>query len=258
VNDKLAIVFEDEHCLALAKPPGQFTQGTWAPAGERTLEIAVREYLNPHDPGAAYLGIVHRLDRPTSGILLWAKTVKTARRLSALFEQRAVIKEYWAIVELKGAAAASARQHAEGAESSAAGVQVWSDWLTRANEVGVVAAVNPRTPGAREAVTHWRFGAAESLPPQCAWLQLWPQTGRTHQLRIQAALRGMPVAGDAAYGATQTFPVVNGIALHAQSIQFRHPITGKDMALVAPAPSSWAASGMIVPDRIERPDRSRA
>ena len=89
-------MFEDDHCLAVAKPPGQFTQGTWAPAGEITLETAVRQYLHPADPRSVYLGIVHRLDRPTSGLLLWAKTMKAARRLSAQFERRAVIKEYWA------------------------------------------------------------------------------------------------------------------------------------------------------------------
>ena len=70
MNQPLAILYEDAHCLAVVKPPGQFTQGTWAPPGEITLETAVRHYLDPGDPGSVYLGIVHRLDRPTSGVLI--------------------------------------------------------------------------------------------------------------------------------------------------------------------------------------------
>ncbi|MFI5457852.1 MAG: RluA family pseudouridine synthase [Isosphaerales bacterium] len=251
MNQHLAIVFEDDHCLALAKPAGQFTQGTWAPAGEMTLETAVRQYLDPAAPSSVYLGIVHRLDRPTSGLLLWAKTMKAARRLSAQFERRAVIKEYWGIVELTRAATASESvEGTEHVESDPAGVQVWSDWLTRANELGVASAVTAGTPGAREAVTRWRFAAATSLPPRCAWLRLWPQTGRTHQLRIQAARRGMPVVGDSSYGSSLPFPMPHGIALHSRSVRFRHPVTGIETTLVAPLPSSWAAGGMILPDPV--------
>jgi len=247
VNQHLAIVFEDDHCLALAKPPGQFTQGAWAPAGEMSLETAVRQYLDPADPRSAYLGIVHRLDRPSSGLLLWAKTLKAARRLSAQFHGRVVIKEYWAIVELGGAATApEIDAGSEQVTGEPAGLRVWRDWLTRANESGVVRAVEPRAPGAREAVTRWRLAAATALPADCAWLRLWPQTGRTHQLRIQAARRGMPIVGDSSYGSTLTFPSPQGIALHSRSLQFRHPITGIEMTLVAPLPSSWAAGGIIL------------
>ena len=76
--------------------------GPWAPPGEQTLEQEVREYLDPADPSSVYLGIVHRLDRPVSGLLVWAKTAKSARRLSQQFERRRVEKEYWAIVEETG------------------------------------------------------------------------------------------------------------------------------------------------------------
>ena len=166
MNQQLAIVFEDDHCLAVAKPPGQFTQGTWAPAGETTLETAVRQYLEPADPGSAYLGIVHRLDRPSSGLLLWAKTLKAARRLSAQFERRAVSKEYWAVVELTAATTRS--ELGPGSEQVAGDspdIRVWNDWLTRANELGVASAVEPRRPGAGEAVTHWRRGGQSRCRP---------------------------------------------------------------------------------------------
>ena len=86
----LRILLEDEHCLAVFKPAGQLTQGTWAPPGETTLEQDVRRHLNPGAPETAYVGIVHRLDRPVSGVLLWAKTPKAARRLAGQFEKRQV------------------------------------------------------------------------------------------------------------------------------------------------------------------------
>ena len=97
--DLLDVLFEDEHCLAVVKPAGQFVQGGWAPPGESTLEQVVRRHLDPQDPGSVYVGIVHRLDRPVSGVLLWAKTSKAARRLSSQFQRRTAVKEYWAIVE---------------------------------------------------------------------------------------------------------------------------------------------------------------
>src|SRR3954470_4639951 len=104
----LDVLYEDEHCLALVKPAGQFTQGSWAPPGEQTLEQAVRDYLAPANPGSAYVGIVHRLDRAVSGVLLWAKNPRSARRLSGQFERRSVRKEYWGIVEPSSLAALEA------------------------------------------------------------------------------------------------------------------------------------------------------
>src|SRR5215217_432331 len=93
----LSLLFEDAHCLAVAKPAGLLTQGR--PGGEPTLEDAVRRHLDPGDPWSAYLGTVHRLDRPVSGVVLWAKTPRSARRLAAGFAAREAVKEYWAIVE---------------------------------------------------------------------------------------------------------------------------------------------------------------
>jgi 23S rRNA pseudouridine1911/1915/1917 synthase len=232
----IVILHEDPHCLAVVKPPGQFTQGTWAPPGEITLETAVRQYLNPGDPRAVYLGIVHRLDRPTSGLLIWAKTIKAAQRLSAQFERRRVDKEYWAIVE--------SRPENAGRDI---GEETWVDWLTRADAKGVVSTAPAHTFGAREAITKVRFEATGSLAPQFNWLRLWPQTGRTHQLRVQAAVRRMPILGDSAYGSTIPYPLARGIALHARALSLKHPITGVAMTLVAPLPSTWADGGIALP-----------
>jgi 23S rRNA pseudouridine1911/1915/1917 synthase len=236
ISTPLVVLFEDEHCLAVVKPPGQFTQGEWAPPGEITLETAVRQYIDPGEPGSVYVGIVHRLDRPTSGLLIWAKTPKAARRLSAQFERRRVVKEYWAIVE---SSAPTTRAH--GAE------ETWTDWLTHADARGVVSIASARAAGAREAVTRVRFEEAPSLASRFAWLRLWPQTGRTHQLRVQTAVRGLPIVGDLAYGAIDSSAIAPGVALHARSLTFNHPITGTAITLVAPLPATWPEAGIALP-----------
>lgn len=208
LNDSLSILFEDDHCLALDKPAGQFSQGPWAPEGEITLETAVRLYLDRADPHSVYLGFVHRLDRPTSGVILWAKTEKAARRLATQFEKRSARKEYWAIVESAATQGESDGTTPAGVATTNTGLpvgeQVWRDWLTRADQTGRVSAVCEGAPGAREAVTRVCVNDAVSgLPRGCCWLKLWPQTGRTHQLRIQAARRGTPIVGDVIYGAAR-------------------------------------------------------
>ncbi len=234
MNPSLVILHEDSDCLAVAKPAGQFTQGTWAPPGEMTLESAIRHHLNPDDPESVYLGIVHRLDRPTSGVLIWAKTPKAARRLSSQFEKRRVVKEYWAIVAPAGPdVEAISTPAGEAAEES------WCDWLTRPSETGLARVVEPGTPRSREAVTLVRRAPEGALRAGCIWLKLWPQTGRTHQLRVQAAARGMPILGDIEYGSTTTFGPPHAIALHARSLRIQHPILQAPMVLVAPVPAEW-------------------
>lgn len=251
VNASLAILFEDAHCLAVCKPPGQFTLGTFALPGECTLEDAVRRYLNPGMPRSVYLGIVHRLDRVSSGVVLWAKTPKAARRLSQQFERRQVQKEYWAVVEAHPRPADPATDSDLPAVPRAlagdpAGEWIWSDWLTRAHPSGRVRVEKPGTPGAREAVTRVRRGAEVFLPPETAWLRLFPLTGRTHQLRAQAGARGMPILGDATYGARRSFGPPHAIALHARSLSARHPILGTALLLCAPLPEAWSSQGIVL------------
>jgi 23S rRNA pseudouridine1911/1915/1917 synthase len=245
VSAPLAILYEDPDCLAVVKPAGQFTQGTWAPPGESTLEQAVRHHLDPDRPDAVYLGIVHRLDRPTSGVLIWAKTTKAARRLSAQFEGRRVQKQYWALVDdPRGGDDRATEPPIPGGDSDSTAVhgdETWSDWLTRTGRTGLACLVAPETPGARRAVTRVRREAAGMRPGGVAWLRLWPETGRTHQLRAQAAARGMPILGDSEYGSKATFGPPHAIALHARSLQVRHPILQTPMTLVAPIPRAWRA-----------------
>ncbi|MDR3621489.1 MAG: RluA family pseudouridine synthase [Paludisphaera borealis] len=242
----LDVVFEDEHCLAVVKPAGQFTQGTWAPPGETTLEQDVRRRLNPAAPESAYVGIVHRLDRPVSGVLIWAKNPKAARRLASQFEKRQAIKEYWAIVEVaSGSDAPAPFPSASGSPIFPSTEAVWEDWLIPADQAGVVRSVREGDRGARRAVTRVVRDEAERSPENCAWLRLWPETGRTHQLRVQAAKRGMPILGDAIYGSRR--PFTPGVALHARSLQVRHPTLSTPLVLVAPLPGSWGEQGIVIP-----------
>src|SRR5256714_5146691 len=119
---KLEVLFEDNHCLAVVKPAPLLTQGV--PPGIPTLESLAKEYLKEkyHKPGNVYLGIPHRLDRPVSGVVLFARNSKAAQRLAEQFQERQVVKNYWAAVEI---AAAGAPPPTEG---------VWEDWLLKVAE----------------------------------------------------------------------------------------------------------------------------
>jgi 23S rRNA pseudouridine1911/1915/1917 synthase len=240
------ILFEDEHCVAVVKPAGQFPLGVWAPPGESTLESVVRRYLDATNPRAVYLGIVHRLDRATSGVLIWAKTPKAARRLSSQFEERRAIKEYWAVVAPPAAAQSpDARAAAPWSQPGASFADAWVDFLTRPDRTGVVRVAPESTRGAREAITELAAGTAVAVPAGCLSLTLWPKTGRAHQLRVQAAARGTPIIGDAVYGSDRPFDPPHAIALHARRLRVRHPITGVELELCAPVPIAWAQQGII-------------
>jgi 23S rRNA pseudouridine1911/1915/1917 synthase len=223
----LEVLFEDAHLLVVNKPAGLSTQAP--PIAGATLEAAVRAHLCPEDPAGVYVGTVHRLDRPVSGVVLWARTPKAARRLSQQFAARRAIKEYWAIVE--GAPAPID--------------DLWEDWLYFDDTgLGRVQVVAPGTPRARPARTRVHLGRARALPDSCSWLRLWPETGRTHQLRIQAASRRLPILGDRQYGSDRDFP--EGIALHARSLTISHPARDQRLTFEAPLPRAWGEAGIVL------------
>jgi 23S rRNA pseudouridine1911/1915/1917 synthase len=221
----LTVLWEDPYGLAVAKPAGLLTQGP--PGGEDTLEAQVRRHLRPEDPASVYLGTVHRLDRPVSGVVLWAKTPKAARRWAEQFARRSAQKEYWAIVEAEGVAGLLATSG------------TWDDRLTSPDALGRARVVaESEGAGASRALTRFEVGVGKVVPEGLAWLKLRPETGRTHQLRAQAAARGMPIVGDSTYGSTRDFP--EGIALHARSLTVEHPIVRRSIAFEAPLPASWS------------------
>jgi 23S rRNA pseudouridine1911/1915/1917 synthase len=214
----LEILFEDNHCIAVDKPVG--VPATHFQGREETLDRAVKEYLKEkyQKPGNVFLGIVHRLDKPVSGVMLFARTSKAAARLSEQFRQGTIEKVYWAIVEGEVASQAGSLE----------------DWLHRDREAGRVEVVEPREPGSRQALLHFtRRGSHGGL----TWLEIRPQTGRTHQLRVQLAHHGHPIYGDAKYGSIRTFG--GGIALHARSLTFLHPVRYEPITLTSELPKKW-------------------
>jgi 23S rRNA pseudouridine1911/1915/1917 synthase len=225
MSDPLTILYEDNHCLAVVKPAPLLTQG---PPGIPTLEAMVKAYLKERyqKPGNVYLGIPHRLDRPVSGVIVFARNTKAAQRLAEQFQQRKVRKVYWALVE-------GDVPDAEGR---------WEDRILKKQEEARSEVVTAERPGAKRAISRFRRlwkGEEGSL------LEVEPETGRMHQIRVQTAARGWPVRGDVIYGARQPFgPPADlardrVIALHARELTFLHPIRFEPITLVAPLPACW-------------------
>lgn len=214
----LDILYEDNHCIAVVKPSG--VASTHYEGRDETLDRAVKDYLKTkyNKPGNVFLGIVHRLDKPTSGVLLFARTSKAAARLAEQFRQGSVEKTYWAIVEGE-------------VQRSAGSLE---DWLLKNRDKGRVDVVEPRTKGARQALLHYQRRAVHG---GLTWLEVRPQTGRTHQLRVQLAHHDYPIYGDAKYGAIHTFG--KAIGLHARSLTFLHPIRNEPLTLTAEVARPW-------------------
>jgi len=215
VLPELDILYEDNHCLAVAKPGGCLS--THFQGKEETIDRAVKQYLKTkHDkPGNVFLGIVHRLDRLVSGVLLFARTSKGAARLAKQFREGSVEKVYWAIVE--------------GDLDKTAGTL--EDWLIKNEKTHHVEVVEPRTRGSRQALLHFQKRGEHG---DLTWLEVRPQTGRTHQLRVQLAHLGHPIYGDARYGSIHTFE--KAIALHARSLTFLHPVRYEPITLTSDVP----------------------
>lgn len=233
------ILGERSGVVAIAKPAGLPTQ---APPGIASAESWLRGRL----PSGAYLGIPHRLDRAVSGVLLLAVTPRAARQLSRQFERRVVEKRYVAIVGLGPGAEASLP--ADGTE------RVWSDRIAKLPDQARAVIVSAADPTGRAAET--LVSCAGRLPPcgargdtRAAVLCLRPGTGRMHQLRVQAASRGMPILGDALYGGG-AFAGGEGerrerpVALHARGIRYLDPDLGDAAEILAPFPDFWPAEAV--------------
>jgi 23S rRNA pseudouridine1911/1915/1917 synthase len=214
----LDVLYEDNHCLAVAKPAG--VPSAHYAGREETVDRLVKQYLKTkyHKPGNVFLGIVHRLDRPVSGVLLFARTSKAAARLAEQFREGTVDKVYWAVVEGEVGRTAGSLE----------------DWLRKDEAAGRVNVVEPREPGARQALLHYQSRASHG---GLTWLEVRPQTGRTHQLRVQLAHHGHPVYGDTKYGSVYTFD--DRIALHARALTFLHPVRYEPVTLTAEVPRPW-------------------
>ncbi len=218
----LDVLHVDNHVIAVAKPAGVPT----APdaSGDPSLLDLAREWVRIEfeKPGAAFLGLVHRLDRPVSGVVVFARTSKGAARLSAQFRERATRKVYWGVVAGRPA-------QREG---------LVEQWLVKDERANRVRAAPSGSAGAKQARTRWRVlaeGATRTL------VELVPETGRAHQLRAACATLGLPLLGDLKYGATEPLPDAS-IALHARRLEIAHPTSGERLVLEAAPPrlAAWA------------------
>lgn len=223
----------DRACLAVAKPAGLLTQ---APLGIDSLQRRVEAWLaqQSEQRGKVYLGIVHRLDRPVSGVILFARNVRAARRLSEQFQGRLVRKKYLALVE--------GRPVPDAGE--------WTDFLAKVEGEARSVLVPQGDPAGRLAILRYRV--CRVLADRTL-LEIELETGRTHQIRVQCACRGHPLVGDTLYGAQTLFgpatddPRQRWIALHAFQLTFRHPISRQTLTVTAPLPPAWQAVGVLAP-----------
>ena len=226
------ILYDEGPCLAVFKPAGLLTQ---APAGIDSLETRIKEFVKQREgkTGNVYLGVPHRLDRPVSGVLLVARHVRACRRLSEQFEARQVRKTYWACV----------------AGQVAPESGVWEDYLRKIPGEARVEVAPADHADARLAILRYRtLGAV----PGGSWLEIELETGRTHQIRVQAASRGHAILGDAHYGSGTPFGPqhedarLRAIALHARAIAFHHPMTHDPVCVTAPLTTDWQPLGLAI------------
>ena len=213
---QIVVLYEDNHCLALSKPAGLLTMGDRT--GEPSLVDAARDYLRRkyNKPGNVFVGVVHRLDRPVSGVILFARTSKGASRLSEQFRARTVKKGYLALVQ--------------GTVSPAEGIL--EDHLQKDSRRNVVSVVDDDA--GQRSVLAYRVVRRRG---RFTLVEIRPQTGRSHQIRVQLASRGWPIAGDAKYGSR--VPARGFIALHAASLEFDHPVSKQRMMVSAELPGNW-------------------
>jgi 23S rRNA pseudouridine1911/1915/1917 synthase len=226
------LLFDSGPLFAVWKPPGLATQ---APPQFPSLELEMRDWLRAREgkTGNVYLGVPHRLDRPVSGVILFTRHDRAARSVSRQLERRTVRKVYWACV-------AGFVTPEEG---------TWTDHLRKIYGRPQTEVVAADAEGAQIAVLRYRtlgrIVAAEGVP--ATWLEIELETGRTHQIRVQAGSRGHAVLGDSAYGSNHAFgPQTDEwrdrhIALHARRIQLAHPKSREPVDVTAPLPDSWRA-----------------
>ena len=226
----MQVVYEDKHIIIVSKQSGEIVQGD--KTGDEPLSETVKQYLKEkyQKPGAVFLGVVHRLDRPVAGLVVFARTSKALSRLNKMFAEGQVHKTYWAIVE---------RRDQEPAETSEL-----THWLVRNEKQNKSYAYDREAPRSKKAVLRYRTlnrGDHYSL------LEVQLMTGRHHQIRCQLAKIGCPIKGDLKYGARRSNSD-GSISLLARRVEFVHPVSHETIIVEAPLPSDslWLALGGAV------------
>lgn len=235
MSETIEIIYEEGPVLACNKPAGLLTQ---APVGIDSLEARVKNFLiaRQNKPGGCYLGVPHRLDRPASGAIVFAKHVRAAQRISEQIAGRLVGKKYWALVS--------------GFVPDETGV--WTDYMRKIPGRAESELLRPIHPDAREAILRFTtLRRWESEHGPVSWLQIELETGRTHQIRLQASSRGFPILGDTLYGSNVSFGEAfddersRAIALHSRQMTFSHPMTREQVAIKAPVSDTWREFGVF-------------
>jgi len=211
------ILFEDNHIIAVNKLPSEIVQGDRT--GDITLGETVKAYIKSkfNKPGEVFLGVTHRIDRPVSGIVLFARTSKSLARLNDMFKARQIQKTYWAVVK-------EAPQQAEG---------TLIHYLKK-NEANnkSFASLTPQKGALLSELTYKIIDKSENY----YLLEIHPHTGRHHQIRVQLSTMGSPIKGDLKYGFNRSNPDAS-IHLHARQIDFLHPVRNEPVRILAPTPN---------------------
>lgn len=220
-KNNLQVLHEDNHIIIINKRVGDIVQGD--KTGDIPLSTIVKEYLKEkyNKPGDVFLGTVHRLDRPTTGIVVFAKTSKSLTRLNKLFSERATQKTYWAIVKNRPIPSQATLTH----------------YLKRNPQNNTSVAYLKEVPDSKKAVLDYKI--IQELE-QYTVLEVDLHTGRHHQIRAQLKAIGSPIKGDLKYGFNRSNPD-GGIHLHARKLSFLHPVTQTFLEITAPTPeeSLW-------------------
>lgn len=222
-------LYEDNHIIIVSKRSGEIVQGD--KTGDEPLSETVKQYIKEkyHKPGNVFLGVVHRLDRPVWGLVVFAKTSKALTRLNKMFKEGQVHKTYWAITK-----------NAPPAEEG-----VLTDWLVRNERQNKSYAHPQEVPNAKKAVLKYRVIAHSD---RYHLIEVNLLTGRHHQIRCQLANMGCPIKGDLKYGAPRSNPD-GSISLLARRITFVHPVSKENIVVEAPLPPNdklWEALASAV------------
>mgnify|MGYP003416883736 CR=1 FL=1 len=219
---KMQVLYEDNHIIAVSKTCHEIVQGD--KTGDTPLSETVKAYIKEkyQKPGEVFLGVTHRLDRPTTGIVLFARTSKALTRLNAMFQSHEQIrKTYWAIVSMDN-----------GNRIMDKGEVRLENYLWRNEKQNKSFVVKAGTKDAKRAVLTYR---AIAHSDRYTLLEINLETGRHHQIRCQLAAIGLPIKGDLKYGAKRSNPD-GGISLHARRLEFVHPVSKQPICIKAPVP----------------------
>lgn len=213
----MRVAYEDNHIIIVDKTSGEIVQGD--KTGDKTLADSVKEYIKETyaKPGNVFLGIVHRLDRPVFGLVVFAKTSKALSRLNEMFRTGDVRKTYRAIVQ----------------NSPAEPEATLTNWITRNEKQNKSYAYDREVPGSKKAILHYKTIAHSE---RYTLLEVNLMTGRHHQIRCQLAKMGCPIKGDLKYGARRSNPD-GSISLQAYRVEFTHPVSKQHICVEAELPN---------------------